>query len=151
MSHGDDAATKPVALAYHNSARTLAISPIKPTTITGKAQTVTTAIQTKRVSRAKSPPAGPTVKSASSAETANCVKAKAAARVTGSTSTATGTKTSTAPIATASAKITPIALRSQPMRTFRTPETVRRLSRHGGIWKHLLFELCFFHAPEHDL
>jgi hypothetical protein len=85
------------------------------------------------------------------AETANCVKAKAAARVTGSTSTATGTKTSPAPIAAAVAKITPIALRSQPMRTFRTPKTVRRLSRHGGISKHLLFELCFFHAPEHGL
>src|SRR5580704_10628041 len=121
MSHGADAAAAPVAPAYQESARTLATSPIDATATTGTTQTVTTAIQTKRLSAGKPPPLSPSAISASaSAQTANWIRAKPAARVTGSASAATGKKTSPAPIATAVAKITPIALRSQAMRAFRS-------------------------------
>src|SRR6202023_414136 len=105
---------------YQGSTRTLAISPIEATATTGTTQTVTTAIQTKRVSAPKPPPLSPsTISASASAQTANWIKAKPAARVTGSASAATGKKTTPAPIATAMAKITPIALRSQAMRAFR--------------------------------
>src|SRR5262245_41869649 len=121
MSHGADAAARPVAPAYQESARTLATSPIEATATTGTTHTVMTAIQTKRVSAGKPPQSSASAISASvSAQTANWVRAKPAARVAGSTSTATGKKTSPAPTATAVAKITPIALRSQTMWTFRS-------------------------------
>src|ERR1700730_6053741 len=121
MSHGADAAAAPVAPAYQESARTLATSPIEAPASTGTTQTVTTAIQTKRVSAGKTPPLSPSAISASaSAQAANWIRAKPAARITGSASAATGKKASPAPIATAVAKITPIARRSQTMRTFRS-------------------------------